>query len=84
MAQNEDPSNDPRAYVLAEVGAVKRKTVRERNKKRDSNTERAHNCPKGTQIMGRAHLCLSLHLVSLWHKWAWRNGASKKVLQLVL
>ncbi len=45
-ARNEDPSNDPRAYVLAEVGAVIRKTVRENNKKRDSDTERANNSPK--------------------------------------
>ncbi len=45
-AQNEDPSNDPRAYVLAEVGAVTRERVSEMNKKRDSNTESVHNCPK--------------------------------------
>ncbi len=39
---------------------------------------------KGAQIMGRARLCLSLHLVSLWRKSGWRNGAFNKALQLVL
>ncbi len=39
---------------------------------------------KGAQIMGRACLCLSLHLVSLWRKSGWRNGAFNTALQLVL
>ncbi len=38
--------NDPRAYVLAEVGAVIRQGVRKSKKKRDRGTGRACNGPK--------------------------------------
>ncbi len=39
--QNGHPGLDPRTYVLAEVGAVIRERVGERNKKRDRDTEQA-------------------------------------------
>ncbi len=39
---------------------------------------------KGTQIMGWARLCLSLHLVSLWCKCGWRNGAFKRLWRLFI
>ncbi len=45
-AQNEASSQDLRAYVLAEVGAVIREGVRESKKKRDSDTETAQNGQK--------------------------------------
>ncbi len=45
-AQNEASPNDPRAYVLAEVGAVIRKREGESKKKRDRYTERACGGPK--------------------------------------
>ena len=62
--QNGHPELDPRAYVLAEVGAVIRKK-REGETKREIATQRELVlAQKSTQIMGRARLCLSLHLVS--------------------
>ncbi len=43
--QNGRPENDPRGYVLAKSVPVKEKG-RKRQKKIDSDTERAHDCPK--------------------------------------
>ena len=82
--QNGHSELDPRAYVLAEVGAVIREK-REGETKQEIATQRdLLMTQKGAQIMGRTRLCPSLHLVSLWHKSEWRNGTFKKVLQLVL
>ncbi len=39
---------------------------------------------KGMQIVGRARLCLSQHLVSPWRKTEWRNGAFKRIWRLFI
>ncbi len=78
-AQSEDPSNDPRAYVLAEVGAVIRKKREGETKRKIATQRELVMAQQGVQIMGRDRLCLSLHLVSLWRKSGWRNGAFKKI-----
>ena len=71
--KNGHPSNDPRAFVLAEVGAVIRKK-REGETKREIETQRELVvAQKGTQIMGRACPCLSLHLVSPWRNFTLRK-----------
>ncbi len=83
-AQNGHPELDPRAYVLAKVGAVIRKK-REGESKREIETQRelvmAQKC---TQIMGQARLCLSLHLVSLWRISGWRIGAFKRIWRIFI
>ncbi len=71
--QNEASPNDPRAYVLAEVGAVISKK-REGETKIEIETQRdLVMAQKGTQIMGRACPCLSLHLVSPWRNFTLRK-----------
>ncbi len=60
------------------------KQKREGETKREIDTQKELVvAKKGTQIMGRARPCLSLHQVSLWRKSGWCNGTFKKVLQLV-
>ena len=76
---NGHPSNDPRAYVLAEVSAVIRKR-REWETKREIDTQRMPLvAQKGTQIMGWACPCLSLHLVSPWRNFTWRKLRKSRV-----
>ncbi len=51
---NEASLNDPRAYVLAEVGAVKRKKRKGETKREIEAQRELEMTQKGAQIMGRA------------------------------
>ncbi len=76
FAQNRNPQLGPRAYVLVEVGAVIRKRVSEGIKREIATQRELMTAQKGTQIMGRARLCLSLQLATSLRKFTWRNCAN--------
>ena len=79
---NGHPEHDPRAYVLAEVGAVIGKK-RGGDRKREIATQGELVMAQiGTQITGRACPCLSLHLMSPLRKFVWRKIAQNAEARL--